>query len=938
MMELDFPKSRMPLGFNEDDIAFSKLYKCVIVGGQKTMTDVVHAMYQHPLVNSEGGTMLLKDYFAKVLHWNSNKIKSKIGEIQQPLLKDDLMTQELDISSACKLMEEACFNIYNELSNDCRNHIKTLKKLRNKISHKYGCIGKDVASEIDTLKVLLRDIYEGVGTVLEKDFTDNISGMEKILTDIRDAQVHPRDIASQEEDIQNFKKDRIHKLITSGRKELEEDYRRLRVLNPCTWMMGEEVSKSSVDKFYVEKIFTPLRTEDSRNNIDIKDIFNVKVQAYDDCKLPPALLVYGLAGCGKSSLCYFLLHDWYLKKKEVLSLSDFDLVLFVSVRTVKSSRLVEYLMQQLLLKTTRDFESSDHIIPLLQELDILFIIDGFDEANVISHKVIEEIFAKFGDQRIILTTRPEFHRDAALLLKKHQVDCLSIEICGFDDQSTKDFIKKVFNAVEENPEKCKKQIAEFSEYIRRKGKVLSSQLRLPLTLALLIYLWRDNPEALNRVTTSTCLYYELFELVQMKLLERLNCFYKDRILEDLLLFLGEQAWDLLQSGNINISDEVKQKIEKECITKEIDETEFMSAFLMCDVREKEDSLQRDYAFLHKTQMEYLAAAFLATKVKMNKNFTCINVLNNWRRYHEVIIFLTGHLAKKQILKTHVDDLIELIEQAEVQSINFNFWWMLFVESLNHFTIGKIIAKRKLPVEDWHLDDTHLVAGLNLLIKTNVMLKTLKIEIANGIEPYEIPDFFDIMKTMRNELKNRYGKQKPILVELHFWRHNEYDFHRPSDEFLRTLNPWGHLVNFTGGLGEQREDKEVLSYCFKLKTIRIRIMTAGALRSFSNSLSKIYKSVRQIRLTLALPPTCATEHLANLCFKGNLEITVENIQDENIQWFVNVVEKVGGRPLAEGNQHSVSQRQLGSRIIQKRRKQFCNCESLCFTLIHGAWFE
>ncbi|KAK8720575.1 hypothetical protein OTU49_013233 [Cherax quadricarinatus] len=894
LMQTGLPESRMPKGFSLEDFNFSKVYKCINQVGQKTMCDVSRTMYLHSHVNSTGESMSVREYFKKVLDLGSTKLKNAFSKIDLPLLDKNIMKDEFDISFAYRLMTAVCYNIYNELDSNCQQNITILKSLRNKISHKYQSNHLDVTAEIDNLKKVLKEIYIGVGNVLQKDFKENIETMEKTLSDIHDAQIRQDDMITYEEDVKAFKMDKTHKLIAHGCKELKTLYGQLTVLNPCTWI-SRDSSESSLRKFRVDKIFTPLKIEDSDRKILISELLQASTRIAGEEKIPCALILYGLAGSGKTSLCRYILSNWCgIAEKIINTIENFDLVFLVEVRTVKSKTLTEYLTQQRLPKTHNEqFKDSFEIIPLLQELDILFVIDGFDEAGDEAKNIVEEIFAKFSNKRIILTTRPEYHTDVVLLSNRYHVDCLSIEVCGFDDAGLREFTIKVFTAVEENEMKRKIQISEFLKYIRGRGKVLGSHLKLPLTLALLIYLWRDNPDILNRVTTATNLYCELFKLCQKKLEERLRTFSRTGAVQNVMLFLGKQAWFMLQSNNICISEDIKKKIIEKCEYEKINDIEFMSAFLMCEIDESNEATESTYAFLHKTQMEYLAAGFLANAVMGGETLDSIrNKITEWRKYHEVIVFLTGHLAINHILEKNIGPLFTLIKKSETGIGNYNFWWKILTEALHHRKVAYTIA-RELPLRRWELNDTHVVTGLQLLSNTPVDLQELKIEMPSNVEPYDIPELLDTMTNLRDKLRNRYDKNNPILVELHFWRHNEYST-KPSDDFIRTLHPWGHLTTFTGSLGNQREGKEVLSFCFKLKKIRVRIMTLEAFRSLSKSLSRIYKSVKLLRVTLALPVyNCAPEKLSNLQISGGLEVTVPDIKDEDKEWLNGCVRQICG---------------------------------------------
>lgn len=876
---------------NEDDLQFAKLYHCINVIGSRSMCYVLKAVWSKENLGEEIQT--LRHYCRIKLSWTQKALKI-FDKFEQQYLDNNIYSDVYDICYLCKVLQNVLDHVYCQLDPDCQDHIKKLQKKRNKVCHYYGHMEGNLSKEIDDLKETLKSIYTGVGKCLDIDFTQNIKEMEHVLTEILDTNFV---IGEQGKAIETFEENKRSKMIIQGRKELEAHYKKLRVLNPCTWINDKD---DKVCRFEVDKIFTPLKLE-GRMEIELKAIFTAKVRR--DTILPPILIYKGLAGSGKSALCRYLIFNWHTKKEEIDMLSSFDLVFFLEIRRIRCSKVIDFLQETLLKDTCKSFDSKD-VILVLKGLDLLFIIDGYDESGEQAKKLVQDILAIFSEHRIIITTRPDYHEDVISLAKRYAA-FQSVEVCGFDDRRKKEFTTKVFSVIEEDKDRCKRQINDFLEYLNNRGQALDEHLKLPLTLALLIYLWKESPDIVNSVTSATRLYMELFRLCKKKLAERLCCtkvFMGSKLyshLDDLILLLGEQAWLMLKDAKNLVGKDIYCILEKECKARSIDITELMSAFLMCHVDEDDDKLV--YEFLHKTQMEYLAAGFLADEIKKGKR-TLEDIeqdigYSSWRHHQEVLKYLTGHLAihrqqKPDILKISFPHLSKLFSVAEIQSNDYNYWWNLVVESLYDHSVCEGIAQNQLPVKDWELNARQVVSGLNLLIKTSVSLRNLNIEISCDVEPYEIKYFLDTMKSLKVEIGHRYNKSCPILVEMHFWRHVQYDHDRPSDEFLRTLYPWGHLINFTGSLGEQQQGREVLAYCFNLKNIRARVSSPKALACLSKSLDKIWKSVRCIRLTLVIPVEVRPEELPVLNFRGTLELMLMNIRDVDKEWLVKVVKRIG----------------------------------------------
>ncbi|XP_064120949.1 uncharacterized protein LOC135225592 isoform X2 [Macrobrachium nipponense] len=899
------PGPGFPKGFNKDDFIFSKLFKCVNLIGQNVMCDVVRAMYSHTSIKSDGGTKTLYQYLQDI-GWSKRTIKDKITKLHKELLDKDLNEVDFDISFAFVIITEVCKDLANQLSDAAKKAVEDLKKMRNKICHKYGIACDELIPMTDNLKQLLKDIYEGVGVVVDKDFSDNTKCMEDNIQSIVSAEFYQMDLDTYLEDVKKFREDLKFHMIHEGNEEFQSSYSRLRILNPCIWMTEEEVEKTPLSKYEVDTIFTPLKIESTRRNIEIADIFTVKKRIRGADQEPSALLMYGLAGCGKTSLCHYVIHGWCKKDENIVGLDHFDLIIFVEVRRARSKSLIEFLKEECMAKTCQKFDSGD-IIPTLKDLDILVVVDGFDEAKKgKSLDLVKDIFCKFCDQRILLTTRPEYKEDAFYIAKTFDVSYLPIQICGFDEQGLKIFSEKVFGAVERDERRRQKELRDFLHYMETTGKVLDEHLKLPLTLSLLIYLWREDSSIVFRITSATMLYLEIFRLCQKRLSNRLEKKGRRDLEEELdkiFFCLGHQAWSLLLEGDLLCLTKMEFKhVKEECQKRSVDVLDFLSTYLYCETEENEDMSEKVFAFLHKTQMEYLAGAYLANSLTFASyrklSFANINAevegKSEWQSLLEVIKYLTGSLAITDNLTAgRISEIFGILEKpSSILYGDFNFWWSFYLETLKNKIAGNEIIDR-LPHLDWTLKEKQVISGLKFYHVLNVNLNSLVIDIPIDVDPYDIKELLPILRDIR---RKKLGQRRanmpivPVLTELHFWNHDNYSKSKLSDEFIMTLNPWGHLTNFTGSLGE----REVLSYCFKLKVIRVRLNTIDAVRAFKQSLSRIYKSVNTLRMTLGIPFSCQPSDLCDLQFKDTFELTLKGTKDEHKDWIVGVVKQINGR--------------------------------------------
>ncbi|KAK4289308.1 hypothetical protein Pmani_037715 [Petrolisthes manimaculis] len=912
-------QAELPRDFN---IKLYKYFTCVILEGKTVMTKVVQQIYAS-LPSSKNGTVPLRDYLRGELKWKETEMKGVFTKLYIHLLNTEVMSTsfKMDISLACRLLPKVFEDVYGKLSKECKKSIEDVKHMRNKFSHAMEPEESiDMKSEICKLQNMYENIYNGVGTAIDYNFSEDSDATKNTLTMVLDSTLI-EDVELYQKNLEEFKKEVSHRLLIEGRKELQDYYSKLRVVNPCTWMLqgDRDIEKDNVSKYYIEKIYTPLKIKSkcrgAECEIDTKNLLTTTMlKRKNKYIIPNGLLLNGLAGCGKTSLCRYILHDWRTKGKEIDALEDMNFVFLVEARSVRSKNLKDFLTEQMLPSTLEKLKNEKiDLIPMLLDMRVLFLIDGFDEASKDTKNVIKDIFARFNkksEHRILITTRPEFLEEVGILLEVHNFEYIIVKVYGFDENGIKSFTEKVFKeALHNNPEKyVNDEKRKFLEYLNGRGRILNNQLYLPLTLALLIHLWihdKDKEKKQKRiesVTNCTTLYFQLFSLCKDKVIERL--IFKEKhvdmkTINGVLLFIGQTAWNMMTKDHVPviITPEEKKKIEDECKRKHVEEIEIMSAFLECECDDNQDSKEiLNYSFLHKVQMEYLAAEFLADRVK-NGRLEEVKALKSWHGYYQVIVFLVGHLALSRELDRQSDLIFDLVDKADIRGIDFDFWWKFLVEAERNTKVAKIIANKRLPETHWELvyDETNenLVSGLELLGTIPVKIESIKIEVNNSMDPYNIKDMYKLMKDLKYHLKHR-NKHNPLFTELHFWRHYNIDgrCNKHSNDFVKTLQPWGHLTNLTGSLGDQEEGSELLNYCFKLKTIIVRLCTLKTVKNLHTSLKKIHRTVRKLRITLDMSPgSVDPANFPSLTFRGDLLIHIPGIKDENKEWVVATVKSL-----------------------------------------------
>ena len=176
------------------------------------------------------------------------------------------------------------------------------------------------------------------------------------------------------------------------------------------------------------------------------------------------ILLEGGAGIGKTSFCVVLCNDW---ANGSLFQEEYDVLLYFPL-SERQWWLADSLNELIkMLKLRVDTQDLVHYIQKKNGEGVLVIADGWNDLDRSKHPVEESFFYKllFGDVHsspsVLVTSRPT----ASSRLHRDNVFDRYIEICGFDEESVKDFVRSkfandqckadaMFNQMDYNPLLC----------------------------------------------------------------------------------------------------------------------------------------------------------------------------------------------------------------------------------------------------------------------------------------------------------------------------------------------------------------------------------------------------------------------------------------------------------------------------------------------------
>ena len=355
-------------------------------------------------------------------------------------------------------------------------------------------------------------------------------------------------------------------------------------------------------------------------------------------------LVEGSPGIGKTTFCLKLAYDWaHGKIPAECSFPKFELMLLLKCRDIHKD-IMETISEQLLPEDTEEKTKEglfDFIKDIHNQEKTLIVLDGLDELPQGSEQFVDKLLQRriLSFCYVLATSRQERGIDVR---RKYCFDIL-LEIKGFTEGDAFEYIRKHFKNVDPlHSPKGESLIKEIQE-----NTLLHALRNNPLNLLLLCVVYEDYEGNLPSSRS------ELYQVIVLCLLRRhcakhnLEAPHDNNALEkqfeESILALGELAWMCLLSDRYCFRESELAKLEKRykgLVSRHV------------GLVYKEESLrkikpQHEYYFLHKTFQEYLAAVFIAHKLRGNelRLFERLRFHELVKKYREVFLFVSGILGR-----------------------------------------------------------------------------------------------------------------------------------------------------------------------------------------------------------------------------------------------------------------------------------------------------
>ena len=370
-------------------------------------------------------------------------------------------------------------------------------------------------------------------------------------------------------------------------------------------------------------------------------------------------IVEGSPGIGKTTFCLKLAYDWANQSSCAASFPEFELVLLLKCRDINGD-LTEAITEQLFPKDISK-DAREELFRFLEDIEnqerVLIILDGLDELAEKSKHYVDDLLhrKRWAFCYVLATTRQE---KGIEVRKQPEFVCnLFLQIEGFTEEDSFEYIRRHFkNAGPEHSSKGEKLIEEIKE-----NELLRDLQENPLNLLLLCIVYEDHEGELPSSRT------DLYQVIVVCLLRRYCARHKVKASkEDMDLekqfkrdmrCLGKLAWKCLLNDRHSFFEEELEEFESRNEKLVVRELGFVY---------KEESLKRlkprhQYCFLHKSFQEFLAASYVAHKLRRYEFnvFEHVDFYDVVQKFPQVFVFVCGILREEaRILFEQIGEELE----------------------------------------------------------------------------------------------------------------------------------------------------------------------------------------------------------------------------------------------------------------------------------------
>ncbi|XP_045114697.1 uncharacterized protein LOC123506560, partial [Portunus trituberculatus] len=347
------------------------------------------------------------------------------------------------------------------------------------VRDRYGVCAAETSTVIDSVRLQIQDVL--------KAFT------EKVIL------------------VMNFEK-KLEMFKELSVCHLKDRYKHFECFDPLSFLCG------SKQRVHVQTVFVKLVLQQEHTPLEIDSVELLKVLTDESRPSPPVqddrprlAVVSGIAGSGKTTLLTLLVSEWRREEcdRRVKHLEEYDIVLRILCRD-KHAEDLETFLRLVLPPSLSVF--GEPLVKYLEHCKVLFLIDGLDEMNQTSNKLVTNVMtiATCNKQfSILVTSRPE---RVDRFLRHYKQDYRQSQLSIEDSVARRTEFALQYSTSSTNQDRLR-------EFMTKQKDI--KLFELPLNLLFVVRLFEHNPDCMKESPTQASLYTHFHEWCTEKLYVRI---------------------------------------------------------------------------------------------------------------------------------------------------------------------------------------------------------------------------------------------------------------------------------------------------------------------------------------------------------------------------------------------------------------------------------
>ncbi|XP_068202135.1 uncharacterized protein [Palaemon carinicauda] len=675
--------------------------------------------------------------------------------------------------------------------------------------------------------------------------------------------------------VQEIRNGKFGKFLISVRMEAIKYASNCTVVDLKEWLIKQQYSYHEV-----QQVFSQVKVKHSKDSVNILSVLDT------DGSGPSVIVLSGPKGCGKTCMCYYILHQWKLNKHLANSkVHEFDIVLYATLENISASgSWYQYLRDNVFSVTLNELPYTD-IYESISRMSFLILLD----VNVVSPTgvtVLNDMLKNLGHSKLVIAVRCVNGSKITEILRNNELSFIKAKFCPMSPEAITEYSSQLISLTKNRHEKDTIQFTDLISSL----KCLSS-LMYPLYMTYLLYVWLINPQYVKHSTTVSKLFTQVTLTCQQSLMEAMNNKAANeknkakRVVQDHINQLCKATWKLMTKENWKVENLVVFKDDDgPCKDPEI--WRFFYPFIF--VRECPGKNQ-EAILLHSSLAEVLCGFYFASKLLLqkksffNKRLKLETYMQPYvERYRDVMLHVAGVLVYNKHTTEDAKEIV-MIYGKTLASGDFSSWLELlrecdFMSSLCTSVANQLMQYTTWPVANYSKEKNLIVA--DLLRKGAYQPK--QVIISNTQQKYGedstgVSYIISALSTCTTTLVH-------LRQELQFYTWGDKT---TCDVQVIPLQPPGTLQICWGHLGV--EGAMALRHSHHLEELHVRISSCEALCALTNCLSHLKQTLRFLYLRLDIPTTTPSSSFQPLHFKGKkLWFRLRNISDSYVMWVIETV--------------------------------------------------